>query len=118
VTVSGTTPATATATISTTAPTTSALTYPHTHRWYTAAGGGALACLIFFALPGRRRGWRSTFGLLVFLIGMVAVGCGGGSMSGTTNPGTTPGSYVFSVTGTDAATGKVTASGTINLTVN
>jgi hypothetical protein len=38
--------------------------------------------------------------------------------SGTNHPGTTAGSYIFTVTGTDAATGKVTASGTINVTVN
>ena len=57
-------------------------------------------------------------GLLVFLVAMAGVGCGGGGSKTPTNPGTTAGAYVFSVTATDAATGKVTSAGNLNVTVN
>src|SRR5208282_4699093 len=53
-------------------------TKPRTTPWYTAAGGAALACVLFFGIPARRRGWKSMLGLLVFLVAMAGVGCGGG----------------------------------------
>ena len=60
--------------------------------------------------------------LLAFSVAIASVGCGGGGGGGgnntPSNPGTTPGAYVFSVVGTDAATGKITSTGTINVTVN
>jgi subtilase family serine protease len=115
-----------TATFTTTAPTSSALSYPKTNQqgkhWYTAAGGAALACILFFGIPARRRGWRSMLGLLVFLVTMAGVGCGGGSSNngggGTT--GTTTGTYTYTVVGTDSANSTVTTTtpATITLTVN
>jgi FtsP/CotA-like multicopper oxidase with cupredoxin domain len=75
--------------------------------------------------PSEKQFWRvlnasaDTLGLLVFLAAMVAIGCGGGgSPTPATTPGTTAGAYVFTVTGKDTATGNITASGTINVTVN
>jgi hypothetical protein len=81
---------------------------------------------LFFGIPARRRSWRTILGVLLFatIIGM-GIGCGGGGGNsgggggggGTTTPGTTAGAYVITVTGTDAATGKLTESTTVNVTV-
>jgi Pro-kumamolisin, activation domain/Abnormal spindle-like microcephaly-assoc'd, ASPM-SPD-2-Hydin len=85
-----------------------------------SAGGAALAGLLFFGIPARRRIWRSLFALC-FFAGMLGVlsGCGGGSGGGgggTSNPGTTAGAYTFTATGTDSdgATGTVTIAVTVN----
>ncbi len=111
---------TATATFATTSPTTGALAYPKTNRWYTAAGGAVLACVLFFGIPARRRGWRSMLGLLVFLIAMAGAGCGGGGGGNhnPTTPGTTIGAYTFTVTGTDSVTSKTTGNTVVTVTVN
>ncbi len=117
------TAATATATFSTTASTSGALTYPKTQqktdRWYEAAGGAALACVLFFGIPARRRGWRSMLGLLVFLVTMAGVGCGGGggNSGGGGSTGTTTGTYTFTVTGTDSVTSSITSTATVTVTV-
>jgi len=115
--------ATATATCTTTAVTTGALRYPKTHdktRWYEGDGGAALACILFFGIPARRRGWRSMLSLLVILVTMAGVGCGGGGSNsgGGSTVGTTTGTYTYTVTGTDAATSTVTATGTVTVVVN
>jgi subtilase family serine protease len=116
--ISGTTAATATATIATTASSSGSLVYPQKQHWYTAAGGAALACILFFGIPARRRGWKSMLSLLVFLVAMAGVGCGGGSGNNNNgNTGTTAGTYTFTVTGTDAATGKIIETATITVSV-
>jgi hypothetical protein len=129
--ISGTGPVTATLTISTTAASTSStgtLRNP-LQRIFTFGGGGALAALLFFGLPIRRRGWKTLLSLLVFsVIAGAAIGCGGGTNSpgssttnpgttnpGTTNPGTTAGSYTVMVTGTS---GSSTATTAVTVTVN
>ena len=124
--VTGTTAATATLTVSTTAPTTSALDLP-LNKFFAVGGGLAIAGLLFFGIPARRRSWRSILGVLLFaaVVGM-GIGCGsgggnsggGGGGGGTTTPGTTAGAYTITVTGTDAATGKLTSSTMVNVTVN
>jgi len=122
---SGETSTTATATFSTTArSTTTSLVDPRTrqpnYRWYEAAGGAAVACVLFFGIPARRRGWRSMVCLLFFLAAMAGVGCGGGG--GNNNPpvtiGTTAGPYVFTITGKDTVTSTTAPPVTITLTVN
>jgi subtilase family serine protease len=116
--ISGTTAGAATATVSTTTRSTSgSLIYPKTNRWSAAAGGAALACVLFFGIPARRRGWRSMLALLVFLVGMAGIGCGGSSTPAVTI-GTTAGTYTFTVTGTDSVTSTTTATSTITVTVN
>ncbi len=114
--------ATVTATCTTTAATSGALSYPKTHektnRWHEGAGGAALACILFFGIPARKRGWKSMLGLLVVLITMAGVGCGGGGGGGGGNGGTTTGMYTYTVTGTDAVTAATTATGTVTVTVN
>jgi hypothetical protein len=123
--ITGTGAVTTTATCTTTAPTTGALAYPDTNRrpeqhWYSAAGGAALACLLFFGIPARRRGWKSMLSLLVFLVAMAGVGCGGGGGNNNNNgtPGTTTGTYTYTVTGTDSVTNTITSTTTLTLTVN
>jgi hypothetical protein len=130
VSITGTTAETATLTITTTAATTSAFVAPKHNGapWY-AAGGVTLACLLLFGIPGRRRNWQTLVGMLLLLVaisgGVMACGGGGsgsttssgggGSTGGTSNPGTTTGSYTVTVT---ATSGTVQATTNLQLTVN
>jgi hypothetical protein len=116
--ISGTTGGTATLTIFTTAPTSATLLSPNRSRgpWYRASGA-TVACAFLLGLPALRRRRRRTilgvFMLLIFLAGGV-LSCGGGGNGGAGggggNPGTTPGTYVVTLTGTSGtaqATGKI-----------
>jgi hypothetical protein len=111
---------TAILTISTTAATSAAAAYHArpTGRWYTS-GGAALACLLLFWFPARRR-WRTMLGTLV-LFGLLSgsvLACGGGfGVRGGGEPGnlgTTTGTYTITVTG---ASGLTKATGTVTLNV-
>jgi len=122
VSITGTSAGTATLTITTTAASSAALVLPKRNGvpWY-AAGGAALACILLFGIPARRRSWRTMLGMLVFLValsgGVLACGGGGGGSTGgggTSNPGTTAGTYTVTVTGTSGAT---TATGMVTLNV-
>jgi hypothetical protein len=126
VSITGTTAATASLTVSTTAATSAALAYPKSRRppWY-AAGGAALAALLFFGIPVRRRSWRAVLGMLLLLValggGVLACGgggsggSGGGGGGGTGNSGTTAGAYTVTITGTS---GGLTQNTTVTVTVN
>ena len=105
-------------TVTTTAAT-ATMKKPHVGGWAEAGSGAALALLIFFGIPARRRGWRAMLGALVLLatFGSLA-GCGGGSSSTNKNPGTTAGSYVFTVTGTGSDPAKTAETTTFTVTVN
>ena len=107
---------TATLTVYTTAPSTATLVYPARPGtpWY-AASGATLACILLIGIPARRRSWRTILGMLALLVAFAGgvLACGGGG-SGTIYPGTTPGNYTITVTGTS---GTATATGTISLTV-
>jgi hypothetical protein len=124
VSITGAAAGTATLTILTTASTTGSCTASnkteHGIPWYTG-GGAVLACVLFFGIPGRRRGWRTMLGMLALLLalttGTLACGSGGGSANcapGPTTPGTTPGNYTITVSG---ASGTTTATGNVVLTV-
>jgi hypothetical protein len=118
VSITGASAGTATLTISTTAATTAAaLSYPKRigFPWY-ATGGVALACMLLFGIPARRRSWRTMLGMLILLTCLTCgiVSCGGGSSSGTSNAGTTAGTYTVTVTGTS---GTITETCTVALTV-
>jgi hypothetical protein len=117
VTISGTNAATATLTVNTTASSTAALRFP-LHRFLAGGGGVTLAIVLLFGIPTRRRAWRALLGVFAVVIIAGAIGCGGSGGGGNNNTGTTAGSYTITVTGTDAATGKITASATVYLTVD
>lgn len=83
-------------------------------------GGSALAVLMMFGLPSRRRRLFSALGLLLVLVAVGTVGCGGGAPSGTTSgaAATTAGTYTFTITGTDnSATPIITTSAVVSVTV-
>lgn len=109
-----------TVTIHTTAAGAAALHRPSL-PWY-GEGGAALACLLFFGLPARRRRWLSVLGLALLFVAItsgVSACSGGGSGSGgggTTIVGTTPGTYTFLVTGSSGSTTVISSQ--ITLTVN
>ena len=117
---------TATVTVSTTASTTSMVSpnLPGTGRGLAGAAGGALlALLVFFGVPARRRSWRSMLSMLALLAilgGMAACGGGGsgGGGGGTTIPGTTAGTYTFTVTATGVPAQATANTTTFTVTVN
>jgi hypothetical protein len=124
VSIAGTSAGVAVLSIYTIAPTTAELERPkHPGSPWYIAGGATLACLLFFGISARRRSWRTMLGMVV-LLALCAVGvssCGGGGGAGgggggggTGDPGTTPGAYTITVTGTS---GSTTATGTVALTV-
>jgi len=114
--------ATGSVTVTTTAAT-ALMKRPPMGGWAEAGSGAALALLVFFGIPARRRGWRAMLGALVLLatLGSLAA-CGGGSGSssggGGGNSGTTTGSYTFTVTGTGSDPAKTAETATFTLTVN
>ena len=119
--ISGASAGTATLTISTTAPSSASLALPnHSGAPWYASGGAALACLLLFGIPARRRSWRTILGMLAFLVvltgGVLACGGkGGGGGGGTSNPGTTAGTYTVTVTG---VSGSLTQTTIVTVTVN
>ncbi len=95
---------------------------PNMPGWLAACAAMALAALLLLGIRGQsRRLWRlaSFLFLLAVLASIVACGGGGASTSPPPNPGTTPGSYTFTVTGSFTAnsaagtTQKTTATITI-----
>jgi subtilase family serine protease len=123
VSLSGTTAQTSTLSIATTAAVAD-LTYPKIGKgkgWLGAGSGAILALLVFFGIPARRRSWRAMLGILLAMAALgVMSSCGGGGSSGgsggttPSNPGTTPGTYTVTVTGTS---GSISQSTTVTLTV-
>jgi hypothetical protein len=122
---------TVTFSVSTTAPVTASLAYPNVYpsqhgkgRGWAGAGGGAiLALLVFLGIPARRRSWRSMLGALLLMaaLGSLTACGGGGSSSSTpppnTDPGTTPGNYVFLIQGTGNPSVTPAVSTTFTVTV-
>jgi hypothetical protein len=113
---------TSTLTVKTTAASTTALARPtDQHFWKLGSGGAALAALLLFGIPFRRRRWISMLTLLLFVAAAGAIGCGsgpsGGGGGGSTTPATTAGNYTFTVAATDSVNTKITASTTISVTV-
>jgi uncharacterized repeat protein (TIGR03803 family) len=110
-------------TINTTSPTEAALEHSARPRLHWYASGMTLAFRLIFGvgicIPIPRRTRRKRVGSLLLLM-ILAFGlpsCGGGTGSSSpssSSPGTTPGSYVVTVTGTS---GSITAMGTVSLTV-
>jgi hypothetical protein len=122
VTIAGTAAATATLSVLTTAGNVGAFQSP-LRRFLARGGGVAVALVLLFGIPARRRKWSVMLGLFAFVFIAGAIGCGGGgggtgTGGGGQSFGTTAGSYTITVTGTDAATGKITANTAVTLTVN
>ena len=121
---------TSTLTISTTAQTTAKLHVP-LKSLFTAGGGLALAALLFFGVPVRRRSRNAlrsirtlrilSVTLLFAMMAGAAIGCGGGS-SGSGGGGSTPtggsttGAYTVTVTATPTSGTAQTV--TVAVTVN
>ncbi len=116
VSITGSAAATATLTISTTAASIGALAYPERQRgrWYST-GSTALACVLLFGIPARRRRWQTMLGMLALLVALTGgvLACGGGG-GGSGNPGTSAGTYTVTVMGTS---GTTATTGTVPLTV-
>jgi uncharacterized membrane protein len=121
----GTASVTATLTVSTTAASAPAYSQPVARAKHPSPGvaiGGsvaAMASLLWFGFPIRRRRTDMQLGLLLIatLIGG-GIGCGGGKAAappGPANPGTTPGAYTVTVTG---SSGAITATTAVTVTVN
>lgn len=117
--VVGVNPGTTNLVIATTAPVPCTQTSQVRHGIPLQAGGAALACLLFFFLPLRRRGWGKLLGMVLLLMalssGMLA--CGGSSGGGSCKnsiAGTTPGTYTIAITG---SSGLAKATGTVSLLV-
>jgi hypothetical protein len=76
-----------------------------------------MSALLLF-LPVHRRKRRRLLNVILFtVIGGAAVGCGGGknSPAGKVNPGTTPGNYTVTVTGSG---GSVVTTIKVNVVLN
>ena len=118
--ITGPAAVTATLTISTTA---SAVTHSTARTQYpprvAAAAGGliAMASLLFFGFPIRRRRTITQFSLLtIATLISAAIGCGGTKAAAPpANPGTTPGAYTVTVTGSSGAIKDTTS---VTVTVN
>jgi hypothetical protein len=111
VTISGTTAGTDKLTVTAVASSSATRTAanPSHATWY-AAGGTALAGILLFGLPGRRRAWQRMLSLMLLIVAIGVVGCGGSSSSG----GTPAGSYTVTVT---ATSGTATQTSTVTATV-
>jgi hypothetical protein len=118
-------PVTATLTVSTTATSAAAYSRPVAHapdpQRGVAIGGSviAIASLLWSGFPIRWRRTITKLGLLVIatFIG-TAIGCGGNAAAPpatAANPGTTPGAYIVTVTGTS---GTITATTAVTVTVS
>jgi hypothetical protein len=84
--------------------------------WYTG-GVAALACVLLFGIPARRRRWRLALAMLALLAALMGgfMACGGSVIVDCPGTAGTPtGTYTITVTGTSGAT---TATGPVTLTV-
>jgi hypothetical protein len=119
-------------TVNSTAPTTSALLSPPRNRPFTnspfrlAANAAALlAALLSLGMLAQRRSYRrfASFPFVVAMLGALAACGGGGSRSGggggggSTIPGTTVGTYTFTVGGSFTANGAAQAQATVTVTI-
>lgn len=82
--------------------------------WYGAAGGIALAALLFFFMPGRLRRWRNLLCALLLAVacGFAGMGCGGGgSGSSKTTPTVTVTSAKSSIAANSTLSVSISVSG-------
>jgi subtilase family serine protease len=91
----------------------SAMSRSHRLGWLGASSGAALAGIFVIGLPSRRK-WTAMFGLVLFAFMVTGVGCGGGSSSAPSNPGTPAGNYTVVVT---AVSASITRTLNVSITV-
>jgi subtilase family serine protease len=117
---------TVTFTVSTTAPV-AEVAYPQIRKngWAGAGTGAVLAVLMLIGIPARRKSWRQMLGVLVLMTALGGlVSCGGGSSStctsncGNSDPGTTAGTYTYTVQATGNPSVTPAVSTTFTVTVN
>src|ERR1700733_2588806 len=122
----GSAPVTAMLTVSTTAASAAAYSQSVARAQHHPPGfaiGGtvvAMASLLWFGFPIRRRRTITPLGLLLIATLIAgAIGCGGGKAAAPpatpANPGTTPGAYTVTVTG---SSGAITVTTAVTVTVN
>jgi hypothetical protein len=118
VTISGATAQTSTLSAITTAATSSENQKPK--LFWPTTGGSALALMLFFITPRRRRSWLGMVGLLVLVAagGLTACGGGSGGGGGGGNPGTTTGTYTITVSGSANSGAETATISTVTLNVN
>jgi hypothetical protein len=121
---SATTSGTVTFNVSTAAPI-AALTYPQIRKngWGGAGTGAVLAVLVLIGIPARRRSWRQMLGVFVLMAALGGLaGCGSSSTSGggggNVDPGTTAGTYTYTVQATGNPSVTPAVSTTFSVTVN
>lgn len=80
------------------------------------AGGAALACAFLLGIPANRRRWQRILATVLLLVALSLglQGCTGPKPGGGGLTGTTPGTYVITVTG---VSGTNSGAGTVTLTV-
>jgi Bacterial Ig-like domain (group 3)/FG-GAP-like repeat len=114
---------TAVMTVNTTAAATTAFARPFQwNRWKFGSEAAAIATVLMLGIPSRRRRWLPMLVLLSVVVFAGVTGCSGGGGSSTPPPGsnshaTTPGSYTFTVAGTDTVNSKITTSASVSVTV-
>jgi hypothetical protein len=98
---------------------------------WMAEGGAALACVLLFGMPGRRRRWQSLLGsVALFVIAFGVTGCGGMILSQPIKklindsnardaaPVLAPGTYTVIVTGTASVFTRSQTNTTVNVVHN
>jgi hypothetical protein len=87
-------------------------------KWADAAGAVALAFLLFFGIPARRRSWRSMLSVLALAVLFWGMSGCKGFWDAPGSTGTTTGSYTFTVTGTGNPAVTPAPATTFTVTVN
>ena len=90
---------------------------PNRPVWLGVSAALALLCIFALGLPMQKRRWGTAFALVVLAAASAVAGCGGGGGGGGGggNPGTTPGAYVVTITGTSGSTTAPTKTFTITV---
>ncbi len=110
--------ATTTLTVKTTAATSAMLVRSKDRLWGRGTESAAFAALLMIGLRARRRRWLSILALLVMAICVVSGGCGGSHPTPKpSTPGTTAGTYVFTVKAADSKDATIATSVNVSLAV-
>jgi len=84
----------------------------------TLEAGAAIAFIFLLGMPGQKRRGMVLLGMALFAVVLVGTSCSSGSSgggTGITNPGTTPGNYVITVTATPSSGSAQQTTVTLNV---